>query len=130
MKFILDTNIISALIRNDPVVFSHLQKHREQGIYLCAPVYFEVVRGLLWKRATAKIAVLEQLRARLGWLSISEADWQRAGQLWADSVQRGRRLSDVDLLIAALALRQDAIIVSDDNDFDALTIIRVNWKQA
>jgi len=34
----------------------------------------------------------------------------------------------VDLLIAALALRLDAIIVTNDEDFLALPVKRENWR--
>ena len=128
MKYLLDTNIITALIKGDPRVLAQLEAHRDDGVYLCQPIYYEAMRGLLWKQATAKIQTLQRLRLRLGWFQLLEADWEQAGQLWAQAVSHGRQLADVDLLIAAIALRQDAIIVTDDNDFDALPVKRENWR--
>ncbi|MBL8131034.1 MAG: PIN domain-containing protein [Anaerolineae bacterium] len=128
MNYLLDTNIITALIKGDSRVLAQLQKHRGDGVYLCQPVYYEAMRGLLWKNATTKIAALHRLRARFGWFQLVDSDWDQAGLLWVQAVSKGRQLADIDLLIAAIALRQDAIVVSDDNDFDALPVKRENWR--
>ncbi len=128
MKRILDTNAITDLIKGHPDVTAQLTSHIQDELYLCPPVYFEAMRGLLWKRAPAKIALLQQLRAKLGWLQVTEQDWDTAGVLWAQSVRAGKQLSDIDLLIAAIALRADAIIVTADADFDTLPVKRENWR--
>jgi predicted nucleic acid-binding protein len=44
----------------------------------------------------------------------------KAAELWSSTRSAGKQLSDVDLLLAALAVRMDAVIVSNDSDFDAL----------
>lgn len=129
MIFILDTNIIIAFLRKETAVANQLQAHQNDQIYLCAPVYYEAMRGLMWKQASSKIKILQNLRTQFGWLQLADEDWQEATLMWADAVRRGRQLSDVDLLIAAIALRHNAIIVSDDKDFDALTVKRENWRQ-
>lgn len=105
-----------------------MEAHRDAGVYLCQPVYYEARRGLLWKNATTKIQTLGRLRLRLGWFQLLESDWEQAGVLWSQAVSHGRQLADIDLLIAAIALRQGAIIVTDDNDFDALPVLRENWR--
>lgn len=129
MKYILDSNVVSGLIREQPSVQSNLIKHAFDEIYLCLPVYFEIVRGLLWKDAVKKIVILEQLRSQLDWIDLQESDWQLAARLWAAVNARGRQLSDIDLLIGALAIRLDAVLVTDDNDYDALPQIpRENWR--
>lgn len=128
MKYLLDTNIITALIKGDSRVLAQLEAHLDDGVYLCQPVYYEAMRGLLWKNATTKIQTLERLRLRLGWFQLLESDWEQAGVLWAQAVSHGRQLADIDLLIAAIAQRQGAVIVTDDNDFEALPVKRENWR--
>lgn len=130
MKRIPDTDTITVtdLIRGDTNVSAQLTAHIQDELYRCPPVYFEVTRGLLWKRAPAKIGLLKQLRAKPGWLQVMEPDWDIAGELWAQSVRAGRQLSDIDPLIAAIALRCDAIIVTADADFDTLPVKRENWR--
>ena len=128
MNYLLDTNIITALIKGEAQALRHLAAHTEDGVYLCQPVYYEAMRGLVWKKATAKIATLGRLRSRLGWYLLLDADWEQAGLLWSIAVSKGRQLADIDLLIAAIALRNDATIVTADNDFDALPVKRENWR--
>jgi predicted nucleic acid-binding protein len=38
-------------------------------------------------------------------------------------------LSDVDVLLAALAHRLDGIIASSDSDYDPLPVKRENWRE-
>lgn len=73
--------------------------------------------------------VYEQLvKPQFQWLQVTEEDWKRAAQLWADAANKGKVLSDIDLLIAAIAQRLGAIFVSADTDFDELLVKRVNWR--
>lgn len=54
--------------------------------------------------------------------------WLQGARFWAESVSRGRQLSDVDLLLAALVFRRGAVLVSNDADFDNLPVHRVDWR--
>ena len=50
------------------------------------------------------------------------------GQIFAELRNRGRVLSQVDMILAALARQMDLTIVTSDRDFDALPDIRKeNW---
>jgi tRNA(fMet)-specific endonuclease VapC len=129
LTFILDTNVISDLVKGNPDVHAHLNAHSDDEVCLCQPVYFESLRGLLWKKASAKTRTLEKLRAELNWLPLENDDWQQAAQLWANAVGQGKQLADMDLLVAAIALRIDAVVVTADDDFDALPVKRVNWRE-
>ena len=51
-----------------------------------------------------------------------------SSRLWADVANRGKALSDVDLLVAAVATRLAGIVVTADDDFDALPVERANWR--
>jgi len=53
-----------------------------------------------------------------------------AAQLWADMRNRGRQFSDVDLLIASLAQRLNAVVVTADADFAMLPIQSEDWRGA
>jgi len=55
-------------------------------------------------------------------------NWQQAAQFWADAVNKGKQLSDVDLLVAAVAARLGGVVVSADGDFDALPVRRNIWR--
>jgi tRNA(fMet)-specific endonuclease VapC len=98
-------------------------------IGISQPVYYEVIRGLLKRDARRRIAILQnKIMPLITYVQVEEADWLKAAQFWADADNKGRQLSDIDLLIAALAHRLDAVIVSSDTDFDALPVKRENWR--
>lgn len=131
--FILDTNVISdiAMPTRNPAVLTRLTAHQPDILCLCEAVDYEVRRGYLKTRAFARLAISEQrIMRQFQWLPLIEADWRVAAQLWADAANNGKVLSDVDLLIAAVAQRIDAVIVSADADFDHLSVRRENWRNA
>jgi len=128
MNYLLDTNIVSDLTKNHSIVVKNIRIHRNDTIFLCQPVEFEVRHGLIWKKAPAKLRLLDQLKNSWEWVETVDMDWQRAAQLWADAQKIGKQLSDIDLLIAAITIRLNAIVVTNDNDFDALPVQRENWR--
>lgn len=72
---------------------------------------------------------LNQIQPQFEWIPLTDADWRQAAQFWAEVRSTGKQLSDVDLLIAALAFRLNAVIVSNDDDFEALPVHRENWRK-
>lgn len=89
--YVLDTNVISDLIRGDSSVLAHLRTHSTDTIYLCQPVYFKSLRGLLWKQAHSKLKSLQALRNLLTWVELIDDDWAHAAQLWANTQSQGKR---------------------------------------
>lgn len=129
--FVLDTNVISDIVRPSPLiaVVNQIEAHRGDTLCLCEPVDYEVRRGYLKAGATRRLLVYEErIRPQFQWVALTEADWRQAAQFWADAVQKGKQLSDVDLLIAAVATRLNAQIVSADEDFDTLPVICHSWR--
>jgi tRNA(fMet)-specific endonuclease VapC len=132
VTYILDTNVISDLLKGHPNVQARLRDamQQEAAIILCQPVLYEVRRGLLWVGATSKQAVLERDFLPLFQVTpLLDGDWALAARFWADAVSTGRQLADIDLLVAAIAARLGAIIVSSDADFDALPVPRHDWRR-
>ena len=133
VTYILDTTVIADRIKRHPQVLQRLTNAGEAGhvLGLCDPVRYEVVRGLLKVNATQKLQLFrESIAPLMDYLPLTDADWGRAAQLWADTRNQGKQLSDVDLLIASLAQRLNAVVVTSDIDFTALPISRENWRDA
>jgi predicted nucleic acid-binding protein len=128
--YILDTNVISDIIKKHAPILEQIRiKQNTNILCLTQPVEYEILRGLFRKKAVSQLRYYQtQLRPKFQWLALTDADWQLASQFWADAVNLGRQLADTDLLIAAIAKRLGGILVSADNDFDALPILRENWR--
>lgn len=131
MIYLLDATAISDWINNNRKLINRVQKSLDGGhiVGLSQPVYYEVRRGMIANNATGKLRLLEnEIRPTLDWIRLRDEDWMQASQLWADLQAKGRKVSDMDILLASVVQRLDAIIVTSDNDFDALPIKREDWR--
>jgi tRNA(fMet)-specific endonuclease VapC len=131
LTYILDTNLIADTMNGrDPAAERfYTTVEAEHHVYLCQPVYYEVMRGLLKANATRKLHVFQDtIMPLITWLPLTDADWRQAAQFWADASNAGKQLADADLLVAAVAQRVGGIVVTADDDFDALPIRRENWR--
>ena len=131
MIYLLDTNAISDMMVRHANVVQQFKRHDAAGdiIGFCSPVAYELRRGLLWRNATQQLARLENgIFSLLLHYPLTESDWEQAASLWAGTRRRGKQLSEIDLLLAALAQRINAVIVSNDTDFDALVVNREDWR--
>lgn len=132
LAYILDTNAVADYLNHFNPTYQKIRDAilAEHDIYLCHPVIYEVVRGLVKANASRKRRLFEQeFTSLLIDLPLTEADWQQAAKFWAETRSKGLQLSDVDLLIAALAKRLNAVIVTNDEDFQALEVTCINWRQ-
>jgi predicted nucleic acid-binding protein len=129
--YVLDTNIISDIASPVPnsEVLNQVLLHQQDILCLCEPVDFEIRRAYLKSKATTRLRAYETtIKPQFQWIKVVGADWRHAAQLWADAASKGKALSDIDLLIAAVTLRLDGILVSADEDFTALSVRRENWR--
>ncbi len=133
LNYILDTNAVADYINQFEPTTSRIRQAIREGhlLYLCQPVRYEVLRGLMKTQAVRKRHIFEeQFAPQLVSLSLTDADWRQAAQFWADTVTIGKQLADADLLIGALAYRLGGVVVTADDDFGALPIKRENWRSA
>lgn len=131
LNYLLDTNTIADLVQERPEASQNLSDALYIGhtVYLPAPVHYEVLRGLIKVGSTKKRAIFEdRIMKSLMWADVLRSDWYMAANLWAQTKQQGRQLSDVDLLIAAMTIRMKGILVTSDNDFSILSVDTLNWR--
>ena len=130
--YVLDTNIISLLLRNSAVVRVRLDKAltSDNVILGCPIVWYEVRRGLLACDAKQQIQVFDILFAAFNWQDYSQPDWYLATQLWSQRRAQGHPIGDADLLIAAFARNREAVLVTDNTkDFVDLGVATENWAE-
>ena len=133
MLYLLDTNVLTQLLRRNPRVLERYRSVLERGDQLClsAVVYYEIKRGLLHVGATRQLRQLdEDFKDVLYWLPVSDVTWDRAAHLWADCRRQGRpHDDDGDLLIAAQASLLGAVVVTrNTRDFADLQITVESWE--
>ncbi|GMR23238.1 MAG: type II toxin-antitoxin system VapC family toxin [Acidobacteriota bacterium] len=118
MKYVLDTNTVSFLMRGDVNVSRKLTSHDRTDVFLPQPVVAEIEYGLArLSRSARKKRLVERFEIVRG--EIQRAIWtdevSRAfGVTEADLERRGVRLEDFDVAVAAHALALNATMVTDN----------------
>ena len=133
MPYLLDTNVVTQLLKRNPRVVERYRRALELGeqIYFSAVVYYEIKRGLLHLGAEKQLRQLdEEFKNVLYWAPVSDATWDRAAHLWAECRRQGKpHDDDGDLLIAAQAYPLGAVVVTrNTKDFTDLQISSENWE--
>jgi tRNA(fMet)-specific endonuclease VapC len=131
--FLLDCNHLSAAIRKVSTVRERIRISRRQGnrFVTCSPVLCELEAGIQQSASPA------EYRRRLGHLLGHVRLWhldrdmaQLYGQVFHELRRQGRVLSQVDMMLAAMARQHKMILLTADKDFEALPDIRTeDWSR-
>jgi tRNA(fMet)-specific endonuclease VapC len=131
---LLDTDVLSAVMRNHPVAVARAQAYLAAHHHLTFSIItrYEVLRGLKAKGATAQLAAFDRLCAASQIISLTDEIVVRAADIYADLHQRGMLIGDADILIAASALAHGfGIVTNNERHFSRIADLRIeNWLKA
>ncbi|MGH1392662.1 MAG: type II toxin-antitoxin system VapC family toxin [Trichormus sp.] len=131
MGYLLDTNIVSASLKQNIEIGLKITENRRQGqfIGISGITYYEIQRGLLRSNATKKLALFQQFCQDYPILFLDDIKiFEKASQIHADLTRRGQIIQDGDILIAATAIIHDLILVSHDSDLTRVKDLQLeNW---
>lgn len=131
-RYLLDTNIVSNLIKPEPSrsLLDWMGKQNDNDLYIASLTIAEIQRGILEKPPGRKRNVLA------AWFAGPEGPQalfagrilpfdERAGLQWgrlvAEGKLAGRPRSGLDMIIAAIAVTNDCVIVTNnERDFAGL----------
>lgn len=134
-RFLLDTNILSNVIRPTPSasLLAWMAEQADEDLCIAALTLAELRRGILEKPAGRKRARLEAwFDGPTGPLALFAGrvlpfDGKAAliwAQLMAEGTATGRPRSALDMIIAAVAVANDCVVVTDNaRDFDGIEIV-------
>jgi tRNA(fMet)-specific endonuclease VapC len=130
--YLLDTNIISHIVRNESKVIQKLFSLPVSAIYISVITYAEIQYGLQ-KRPNAKI-LRNTINELLKRVEIVEWDQRAAnvyGKVRAELEVRGKSIDSMDLLIASQAIANKMTLVSDDKVFVNIKVLKLeNWLKS
>lgn len=131
--YLLDTNHLGAALDGEGEVYDRILAVRKQGwpVGSCAGVLCELAVGI--EQTARREANWKALRVFLRQIRIWPIDLPTArtyGEIYNELRAKGRVLSQVDMMLAALARRANLVVLTTDRDFEALPDVRVeNWVQ-
>lgn len=129
--YLLDCNHLSAALRKVSPVRDRIHQGCKAGhrFIACYPVLCELEAGI---QQTAQLADnrrrLEVLFRQVRLWPLDDRTTQIYGAVYGELRSLGRVLSQVDMILAALARQHKLTVLTTDRDFDALQDLRVeNW---
>lgn len=129
--YLLDTNQVGEAVTPVSVVRRRIAAARLRGSKLgtCVPVLCEIEAGIQYVKDPD--AYRSNLRRLLGQVRVWPIDPTTArlyGEIHQDLRRRGRVLSQVDIMLAALARQMNLTLLTTDRDFEALPDLRTeDW---
>src|SRR5260370_922839 len=126
--YLLDCSHLSAALRKVSLVRERIHQARRAGhrFVSCYPVLCELEAGI---QQTAQLADnrrrLVQLLRHVRLWPLDAETTRLYGMLYLELGRVGRVLSQVDIMLAALARQHRLILLTTDRDFEALPDLRV-----
>lgn len=120
MRYVLDTNAVSALMKGDARVIARLEQAGKNDVGMPQPVLAEIAYGI---ERLPRSRRRDHLQERFDLLrqELRRAEWtdevsERYGTIKAALEKKGRRIEDFDAAIAAHALARGAVLVTANLD--------------
>ena len=116
MKYVLDTNAVSALMKGEPSVIERLKAVGRADVAMPHPVVAEIAYGLQRlprsKRRDALVSRFAAIKDEIQRLNWSDEVSEAFGAIKAALERRGERIEDFDAAVAAHALVEEAVLVT------------------
>ncbi len=130
-QYLLDTNTVSHLVRQHPVVALRVVAVPMASLCISAITEGELVYGLAKRPDAARLhAVVQQFLLRVDVLPWDRAAARRYGALRALMERKGQTLAPLDMQIAAHALSVGAVLVSNDRAFKQVAgLLLEDWSK-
>lgn len=134
MKSVLvDTDILSMFFKNNLAVVSHFKKYlaEYEKINLSIITYYEILSGLKHRDALKQLHAFLEFINHNTVLPLTEESVTISSDIYAGLRKSGSPIDDIDILIAGIALSNDLILVTNNEDhfnkIEGLSIL--NWSK-
>jgi tRNA(fMet)-specific endonuclease VapC len=133
MTYLLDTNIVSLELKNNPKIKQRLKEFQSQEglLSISCVTYFEVKRGLFAVKAIKQLERFDNFCKDYQIIFLDDlAILEKASEIHANLRLRGLPIQTEDILIAATAIIKGFILVSNDSDLLRIEELSLeNWLQ-
>ncbi|MBO1055149.1 MAG: type II toxin-antitoxin system VapC family toxin [Dolichospermum sp. JUN01] len=121
MNYLLDSNIVSYILKKNAIVDNKLREVNIQGrmVFISCITYYEIKRGLLSINAVKQLSEFDIFFQKYQTLFLDDLEIiEKSCEIHAKLKAKGTPIQDADILIAATAIVRDLILVSNDSDLD------------
>jgi tRNA(fMet)-specific endonuclease VapC len=116
VKYVLDTNVVSRLMKGDPNVIGHLKAVSRADVCMPQPVVAEISYGIQRlsrsKRKDALASRFALLKSEIGRVAWSDEVSEAFGGIKSGLERKGERIEDFDAAVAAHALANGCVLVT------------------
>ncbi|MEM3504319.1 MAG: PIN domain-containing protein [Nitrososphaeria archaeon] len=129
--YVLDTNIISAILKDNEetkkILFKKILSGKE--IFINAITYYEIKRGLLKTNDIGRLERFNLFCFEHNLIFIDNIDILNiASEIYAYLNKKGQSIGDADILIAAMTMSKNFILVTNDKHFARIENLKIeNW---
>lgn len=126
-KILIDTNIISALIKGEDSIAKKIEATRT--IYILVIVLGELYYGALHSRQIQfNISVIKKFTSRYKLLLLDEETSMEYGKIKSKLKEQGTPIPENDIWIASIATRHNLILATRDKHFNQIKNLKIiNW---
>ena len=129
-RYLLDTNIVSTMMRRPPIaLLERLEEAGELAVYTSVVVAAELHFGAAWKGSPRLEQEVQGILQRLTVAALETPVDRVYGNLRAALARQGQSIGANDLWIAAQALHDGSVLVTDNvREFGRVPGLRIeNW---
>jgi len=111
---LVDTDIISFHLRNQPNVVKHFEEYLEEfeRINFSIISYYEILSGLKYMDARKQLAAFLEFVGLNSMLPITKDSIEFSADIYANLRKKSELIDDIDILIAGIALSNNLILVT------------------
>jgi tRNA(fMet)-specific endonuclease VapC len=128
---LIDTDILSAIIKQNPLVIPKAKEYLKnyQKFTFSVITRYEILRGLKAKQALKQIESFKLLCNNSLIIPITDQIIDQASDIYSDLKITGQLIGDADILIAASALILNIpVITNNENHFNRISNLQIiNW---
>lgn len=129
----LDTNIITAFLKNDSRVVERVSDYLEFFDKLTINIisYYEILRGLKDLGNEEKLRMFDNFIQENELVFITKDTIEKAAEIYAYLKKEGNLIEDADILMASTAIVEDLVLITNNiKHFKRVKGLRIdNWLQ-
>lgn len=126
-----DTNIITAYFKEHPDIVQKIKRYQKEfgRIKLNVISYYELLRGYKDLGSAKKLQLFREFVSKCEILDIDSCVIEKASDIYVKLKKEGRLLEDADILIAAIAIVNNLLLVTDNTKhFSRIDNLQIqNW---